>query len=149
MTKSRKHCGKRRNCLFWAISSFVTMFPKSRGVRKRLYEKGLRIRKYYDMSSSLNMLKMYEFILSSDPSIPCMLEDSFIRCYSLHNAHVDMDSKFIGNIMLMIFLNLSLYNKSAVDDIENISLKISKLLSETRVPQTVHNTPVRDFFVSL
>ena len=30
MTKSGKHCGKRRNCLFWAISSFVTMFSKSR-----------------------------------------------------------------------------------------------------------------------
>ena len=30
MTKSWKHCGKRRNCSFWAISSFVTMFSKSR-----------------------------------------------------------------------------------------------------------------------
>ena len=29
MTKSRKHCCKRRNCSFWAISSFVTMFSKS------------------------------------------------------------------------------------------------------------------------
>ena len=29
MTKSVKHCGKRRNCSFWAISSFVTMFSKS------------------------------------------------------------------------------------------------------------------------
>ena len=29
MTKSGKHCGKRRNCPFWAISSFVTMFSKS------------------------------------------------------------------------------------------------------------------------
>ena len=30
VTKSGKHCGKRRNCLFWAIYSFVTMFSKSR-----------------------------------------------------------------------------------------------------------------------
>ena len=30
MTKSGKHCGKRRNCSFWAISTFVTMFLKSR-----------------------------------------------------------------------------------------------------------------------
>ena len=29
MTKRGKHCGKRRNCLFWAISSFVTLFSKS------------------------------------------------------------------------------------------------------------------------
>ena len=29
MTKSGKHCGKRRNCLFCAISSCVTMFSKS------------------------------------------------------------------------------------------------------------------------
>ena len=30
MTKSGKHCGKRRNCSFWAIFPFVTMFSKSR-----------------------------------------------------------------------------------------------------------------------
>ena len=29
MTWSGKHCGKRRNCSFWAIFSFVTMFSKS------------------------------------------------------------------------------------------------------------------------
>ena len=29
MTKSGKHCGKRRNCTFCAISSSVTMFSKS------------------------------------------------------------------------------------------------------------------------
>ena len=28
MTKSGKHCGERRNCLFWAISFFVTVFKK-------------------------------------------------------------------------------------------------------------------------
>ena len=28
MTKSGKHCGKRRNCTFCAISSFVTVFKK-------------------------------------------------------------------------------------------------------------------------
>ena len=28
MTKSGKHCGKRRNCLFLAISSFVTVFKR-------------------------------------------------------------------------------------------------------------------------
>ena len=28
MIQSGKHCGKRRNCSFWAISSFVTMFFK-------------------------------------------------------------------------------------------------------------------------
>ena len=35
-----KHCGNRRHCSFWAISSFVTMLSKvfcCRGVRKRLY----------------------------------------------------------------------------------------------------------------
>ena len=29
MTKSGKHCGKRRNCTFCAISSFVTMFSEA------------------------------------------------------------------------------------------------------------------------
>ena len=46
MTKSGKHCGKRRNCLFWAISSFVTMFSKSRLLQRRqkasIWGKGLK-----------------------------------------------------------------------------------------------------------
>ena len=35
MTESGKHCGKRRNCSFWAISSFVTVFSKSRLLQRR------------------------------------------------------------------------------------------------------------------
>ena len=45
MTWRGKHCGKRRNCLFWAISSFVTMFSKSRLLQRRqkasIWGKGL------------------------------------------------------------------------------------------------------------
>ena len=45
MTKSGKHCGKRRNCTFSAISSFVTMFSKSRLLQRRqkasIWGKGL------------------------------------------------------------------------------------------------------------
>ena len=29
-----KHCDKRRNCLFWAISSYVAMFSKNQSVAK-------------------------------------------------------------------------------------------------------------------
>ena len=32
MTKSGKHCGKRRNCTFCAISSFGTVFKKPSAV---------------------------------------------------------------------------------------------------------------------
>ena len=35
MTKSGKHCGKRRNCTFCAISSFVTMFSNSHLLQRR------------------------------------------------------------------------------------------------------------------
>ena len=35
MTKSGKHCGKRRNYSFCAISSFVTMFSKSHLLQRR------------------------------------------------------------------------------------------------------------------
>ena len=35
MRKSGKHCVKRRNCTFCAISSFVTMFSKSRLLQRR------------------------------------------------------------------------------------------------------------------
>ena len=45
MTKSGKHCGKRRNCMFCAISSFVTMFSKSCLLQRRqkasIWGKGL------------------------------------------------------------------------------------------------------------
>ena len=43
MIISGKHCGKRRNCSFWAISSFVTMFSKSRQRRRKefIWGKGL------------------------------------------------------------------------------------------------------------
>ena len=46
MTKTGKHCGKRRNCTFCAISSFVTMFSKSRLLQRHwkasIWGKGLR-----------------------------------------------------------------------------------------------------------
>ena len=46
MTKSGKHCGKRRNCTFCAISSFFTMFSKSCLLQRRqkacIWGKGLR-----------------------------------------------------------------------------------------------------------
>ena len=45
MTKSGKHCGKRRNCSFLAISPFVTMFSNSRLLQRRqkafIWGKGL------------------------------------------------------------------------------------------------------------
>ena len=45
MTKRGKHCGKRRNCMFCAISSFVTMFSNSRLLQRRqkvsIWGKGL------------------------------------------------------------------------------------------------------------
>ena len=47
MTKSGKYCGKRRNCMFCAISPFVTMFSKSRLLQRRpkafIWGKGLTI----------------------------------------------------------------------------------------------------------
>ena len=43
--KRGKHCGKRRNCTFCAIFSFVTMFSKSRLLQRRqkasIWGKGL------------------------------------------------------------------------------------------------------------
>ena len=45
MTRSGKHCGKRRNCTFFAISSFITMFLNSRLLQRRqkasIWGKGL------------------------------------------------------------------------------------------------------------
>ena len=37
MTKSGKHCGKRRNCSFRANSSFVTMFSNAAEASESVY----------------------------------------------------------------------------------------------------------------
>ena len=55
MTKSGKHCGKRRNVSFWAIFSFVTMFSKSCLLQRRqkasIWGKGLNmsVQKYENL----------------------------------------------------------------------------------------------------
>ena len=43
MTKSGKHCGKRRNCTFCAISSFVTMFSESVYMRERVNQESFLV----------------------------------------------------------------------------------------------------------
>ena len=39
----RKHCWKRRNCLLWAISAFLTVFLKDLYGRHGLFVKGLTL----------------------------------------------------------------------------------------------------------
>ena len=67
MTKSRKHCVKRRNCSFWAISSFVTMFSKSRLLQRRqkasIWGKGLNIIILQSSSSKCSRLFSFYDIL--------------------------------------------------------------------------------------
>ena len=55
MTKSWKHCVKRRNCMFCAISSFVTMFSKSRQKASK-WGKGLITS---HLSNNLFIIKTY------------------------------------------------------------------------------------------
>ena len=60
MTKIGKHCGQRSNCSFWAVSSFVTMFPKSRLLQRRpkasKWGKGVKIlHSVWSKSSSFNL----------------------------------------------------------------------------------------------
>ena len=67
MTKSWKHCGKRRNCSSWAISSFVTMFSKSCLLQRRqkasIWGKGclcfIRIVPSFHVSSHTSILMIY------------------------------------------------------------------------------------------
>ena len=65
MTESEKHCGKRRNCLFRAISTFVTMFSKSclLQVSENVY---MRERVKVVSITKFNMLKAFgQFTLDS------------------------------------------------------------------------------------
>ena len=60
MTKSGKHCGKRRNCSFWAIFSFVTMFSKScllqRHQKASIWGKGLNT---FDLLLAISSLSAF------------------------------------------------------------------------------------------
>ena len=64
MTKSGKHCGKRWNCTFCAISSFVTMFSKSRLLQRcqkaSIWGKGLK-HCVQDDQQSLNIKKILKW----------------------------------------------------------------------------------------
>ena len=68
MSKSGKHCGKRRNCSFWAISSFVTMFLKIRLLQRRqkasIWGKGLNKKHAYvhKLAKGCGILKMGDFL---------------------------------------------------------------------------------------
>ena len=69
MSKTGKHCGKRRNCTFCAISSFVTMFSKSCLLQRRqkasIWGKGLNNFLTYNGSLILNM-SFYDIIIHSN-----------------------------------------------------------------------------------
>ena len=73
MTKSGRHCGKRRNCSFWAISFFVTMFSKSRLLQRRrkasIWGKGLNVS---ILDSHYFLFKLYCLRRKPVPTYKCL-----------------------------------------------------------------------------
>ena len=87
MTKSGKHCVKRRNWSFWAISSFVTMFSKrcllQRCQKASIWGKGLKEKITIFLLKSLFRGKIY--VLSLNPRLSIIKTELFwILIYHIH-----------------------------------------------------------------
>ena len=73
MTKSGKHCGKRKNCVFCEISSFFTMFSKSRGVRKAfIWGKGVKTSESGNGNVLLNHLVLSHYKIELQGQTFCL-----------------------------------------------------------------------------
>ena len=108
MTKSRKHCVKRRNYSFWAISSFVTIFSKSRPLQRRqkasIWGKGLK-----------SVLKLYSEFSICSTKFSDVFKAENIRNSTLSNTqmHFDAAGETIaekGAISLLVTLFLTVIN---------------------------------------
>ena len=79
MTKSGKYCGKRRNCTLCAISSFVTMFSKSRllqrrpkvSMRERVKERGINCSDNYHPRVSSHQVHQFGISTNSNCGSSC------------------------------------------------------------------------------
>ena len=101
MTKSGKHCGKRRNCTFRAISSFVTMFSKSRLLQRR--QKASTLGKGLNMS---NLPTWNVFALTTSNQLYCMIfYNNMCNCLYFHQDLPDQ----LPILGLKTYTNLTVY----------------------------------------
>ena len=109
--KVEKHCGRWRNCSFWAISSFVTMFSKSRLLQRRekayIWGKGLNIRGAVRIT--------FAFACSGDKQA---------YTFNLITTKLEKEHEYLSIPYVKPFPT---YNKSAADDFENIVTKTWKI----------------------
>ena len=119
MTKSGKHCGKRRNCSFRAISSFVTMFSKSCLLQRRqkasIWGKGLR-RFYILFNSILRFPTFNKFAANVFEDIKSKLWKLSIMTEQFLNKVEQVVAKgVIGHYEQFPFLPQSFQTSSAAD----------------------------------
>ena len=88
MTKSGKHCGKRRKCTFCAISSFVTMFSKSCLQQRRqkvfIWGKGLNLI-YLTVSGTQNQMVIRNLEFQVIVRVVREPIDNFFKCFCISN----------------------------------------------------------------
>ena len=113
MTKSGKHCGKRRNCTFCAISSFITMFSKSCLLQRRanafIWGKGL--------TQILILIVFLSFIVNLprcvEGQVSCKLPDGSEECRN--------EAVGCGKFCFTLFQTQRYYDRSAADGLLTLS----------------------------
>ena len=100
--KVKKHCGKRRNCTFCAISSFVTMFSKRRLLQRcqkaSIWGKGLIIYCNYNYTSyhiryfktTCNGVPSQSALRSVVLAVKCRQRARVWHCYFVHIILIDL-----------------------------------------------------------
>ena len=102
MTKSGKHGGKRRNCTFCAISSFVTIFSKSRLLQRpqkaSIWGKGLKAR--HDNNKSHKDID-YQILWSCLTKLSLYVLFSFVKSFFLKLKACYLFAKSIDRMLFV------------------------------------------------
>ena len=98
MTMSGKHCVKRRNCAFWAISSFVTMFSKSRLLQTRQKAAICRLLRNCRMMERVKMLLQWFCMKPMKCPLQCFIYGYFP---TLHKQKSNLSSYTFAIISLL------------------------------------------------
>ena len=128
MTKSGKHCGKRKNCTFCAISSFVTMFSKScllqrlsESVYMRERLKSIKTKYGKSLIVKVQLLNWVEYIVAKVGIVhykhkmkQLLREDPWLTHWEFFQGGCFY---FLPNIVI---ITLHTSNRSAADYLENI-----------------------------
>ena len=132
MTKSQKHCVKRRNCTFCAISPFVTMFSNSR-LKASIWGKGLMERYFGAKTICLMFMSSFNYALTAMAGLAYnTFNITLFRCIKMHLQQMTFLKQWQkGKLLIMIKFslchNVFIFIQDQFFPIKRISLHLTKL----------------------